>query len=45
MMMTWDEFVKMQRTRPEDARELWGGPWQIQRRGNIVERIEWVYMP
>ena len=44
-MMSWEQFVKMERTRTEDMRELWDGLWKIYRRDKMVERIEWVYTP
>jgi hypothetical protein len=44
-MMSWEQFVKMERTRAEDMRELWDGLWKIYRRGEMVKRIEWVYTP
>ncbi len=43
--MSWDQFVKMERTRSEDTRELWDGLWKIFRSGKIIKRIEWAYTP
>jgi hypothetical protein len=43
--MTWDQFAEMWRTRTESTRELWDGIWHIYRRGDLVDRIEWVYTP
>lgn len=44
-MMSWNQFVKMERTRAEDTQELWDGLWKIYRRGKTIKRIEWTYTP
>lgn len=44
-IMAWHEFAELQHVRADDKRELWDGLWRIFRRGNTVERIEWIYTP
>jgi len=43
--LSWDELSKIWRHREDDTRELWDGLWQIRRRDDKVERIEWFYTP
>ncbi len=43
--MTWGQFAEMWRARTESTRELWDGIWHIYWRGDLIDRIEWVYTP
>jgi hypothetical protein len=43
--LSWTQLERLFDERSDATRELWDGLWQIARRGDVIERIDWVYTP
>jgi hypothetical protein len=43
--LSWEQFTEIWHKRSKGTRELREGLWKIERRDNVVERIEWIWLP